>query len=133
MSCPFCGMEHTSTACPGSHFVPIAQVAPMNNPGWQCPKCGATNAPWVARCCGPSIRLDYSSDSIPLPSVPAERDAERPQQITRRCGCVFELLENCDGGLDIHRAACPAHPTAPWVWPRIEGAYLVEQSPKGEG
>lgn len=35
--------------------------------GWVCPKCGRSNAPWVATCgCGPNITITYGTSTSPV-------------------------------------------------------------------
>lgn len=51
--CPRTGAPCQLTGCMGCHTLPQPFTAP--NMGWQCPKCGRGNAPFVLTCpCGPS-------------------------------------------------------------------------------
>lgn len=40
-------LEHMSTA---AEHPTVEYVQPPAQQGWQCPKCGRINAPWVATC-----------------------------------------------------------------------------------
>ena len=47
--CPVCGcLMNGGTHIPGCYVAGWGR--PLSNPGWQCPRCGAGNAPWVTRC-----------------------------------------------------------------------------------
>lgn len=49
MTCPNCGREHDTTACPFPNFscYPYYHSTQM---GWQCPICHKVNAPWMPSC-----------------------------------------------------------------------------------
>ena len=64
--CPKTGRDCELTGCPGLGCMlqgePQPQPMPPLSPhqqGWQCPKCGRGNAPFVHSCpCGPIVRIE---------------------------------------------------------------------------
>jgi hypothetical protein len=61
--CPTTGRPCEVTGCMG-HCVPKLPQPGFGNMGWQCPKCGRGNSPFVAQCpCGPAYTMTYSTGS----------------------------------------------------------------------
>ena len=58
----------------------------MSNQGWECPRCGACYAPWVAKCSTCAVRISVTASTGPI------------------CGCT----QTDTGGNKIHDVNCPA-------------------------
>ena len=61
--CPKTGLTCQNTGCAG-RCMQQDVWQPIANPGWQCPKCGRGNAPWMSSCpCGPAYTVTFGNDT----------------------------------------------------------------------
>lgn len=49
--------EHDYCAAHKPNVTPPFTFIQPTQYGWTCPRCGRTNAPWVAQCCPPLIQV----------------------------------------------------------------------------
>ena len=99
--------------CPNCPFTVPLQTWTAPNMGWQCPKCGRGNAPFVHQCpCGPSY-VSWSAASAVAPENPEwKKQVEKwkADNCCPRCGAgPMPIIESEVLG-DCALADCPIDP-----------------------
>lgn len=62
MTCPHCGKQHDSSACPTPEPEPTGfKLYPQGPVGWICPVCHGGVSPYMSFCpmCNPSFNYQY--------------------------------------------------------------------------